>query len=365
MRVAYLGRAGHTLPSLRVLLNLLAGECEVVLYSEVPFHQEWETLQHSYRVRRVVGKRWPRRVRDVLLLLTLIRDHLRNRFDVVHAHSTYPAGLVAVVLQRLFGVPAVVGLDAAEGSAFPDIGFGDLLSRNRARLNRWVVNRVRAVFALTEYQRKEVVRNLLITRMIAVIPRGVDLDRFYPQPPATKQRTLTILSVGYLNPIKDPGLLLHAFRFIANEREARLIVVGRDYQDGAAARLAEELGLSGCVRFEGYVSYEQMPAYYHTADVLLHTSRYESQGIAIAEAMASGVVVVGTNVGLVSDLAPTCCVAVEDAQPQALARAVIELCSDEHRFRAIQNSAAEWSRKNNVAVTAERLMKLYKELIPS
>src|SRR5690606_15968440 len=104
MRVAYLGRAGHTLPSLRVLLNLLAGECEVVLYSEVPFHQEWETLQHSYRVRRVVGKRWPRRVRDVLLLLTLIRDHLRNRFDVVHAHSTYPAGLVAVVLQRLFGV---------------------------------------------------------------------------------------------------------------------------------------------------------------------------------------------------------------------------------------------------------------------
>lgn len=130
-------------------------------------------------------------------------------------------------------------------------------------------------------------------------------------------------------------------------------------------RLPVNSGFSDKVRFEGYVDHERMEEFYRRADVLLHTSRYESQGMVVAEAMASGVLVAGTSVGLVSDLAGECCVAVPPKNADALATAVLELLRNKERMEHMRDNAYRWSRHHSLANSSEEVMGLYQKLLTS
>ena len=113
-RVAFLGRGGHTLPTYRALLNRIAAHYELTVYSEVPIEASWLLLPHSYTLKQITARKMHRRLREISLVFILIRDHLREPFDLIHAHSTYPTGLAAVILKIIFGVPVIVSLHAAE-----------------------------------------------------------------------------------------------------------------------------------------------------------------------------------------------------------------------------------------------------------
>jgi len=333
---------------------------DLTVYSEVPVEREWLAFAHRYALRMSPGRRrFPRRVNEMLFFILLIKDHLKKPFHLVHAHSTYPTGFAAVLLQNLFGVPAIVSLHAAEASAFPDIPFGDLLHRRRRMVNRWVINRARIVTALTEFQRREVEANLGITREIIVSYRGVDGSRFSERASSVLQTPIVFLTVGYLNNIKDPDTLLRTFHLIQREVESILIVVGRDYTGGAVQALARELGISEKIRFEGWIDHEQIDRYYREAHFLLHTSRYESQGMVVAEALASGVVVAGTHVGLMSDLAGTCCITAPTQQPEALAREVLSLIKDPERMERMRQNARDWSGRHSLKECTGQICGLY------
>lgn len=356
-----MGRGGHTLPTYRALLNRLSRSFELTVYSEVPVEKEWLELEHMYTIKGVPRARLPRRLRELLFILLLIKDHLRKPFHLVHAHSTYPTGFAGVLCQKIFGLPVIVSLHAAEGSALPDIGFGDLLHRRRAKVNRWVINHARVVTALSDFQRREVVRHLGVRRPVVVIHRGVDLEKFYFERPEPIGSPIVFLAVGYLNPIKDPETLLNAFCAIRKELDSVLILVGRDYTEGAVRTQVDALGLSASVKLEGHIDHDMLVAYYRKADFLLHTSRYESQGMVVAEAMASGVLVAGTRVGLMSDLSETCCLTVPPRDAKGLAQAVLRLLRDPAKMRELRTNAYRWSKAHSLERCADTIADLYRE----
>lgn len=353
------------MPTYRALLNRIAAHYELTVYSEVPIEASWLLLPHGYTLKQVTARKMHRRLREISLVFILIRDHLREPFDLIHAHSTYPTGLAAVILKIIFGVPVIVSLHAAEASAFPDISFGDLLHKRRAEINRWVINNATVVTALSDFQRREVVTNLKVTRPIIVIHRGVDLEKFYVKRLNGLHSPAIMLSVGYLNPIKDPDTLLHAFAAIQQEMDCILLVIGRDYTNGSVKSIAGQLGIADKVKFEGYVDHERMDVLYQSADVLLHTSRYESQGMVVAEAMAAGVLVVGTKVGLLSDLSGECCVTVPTKDPGALASAVVDLLRNKERMDMLRENGYRWSRHHSLDNCSREIMELYGKLISS
>ena len=90
--------------------------------------------------------------------------------------------------------------------------------------------------------------------------------------------------------------------------------------------LAASLNINN-VSFIAPLPYEQLPAYYSKADILLHTSLSEGQSEVVTEAMSSGVLVCGTKVGLMYD-EPSCCVAVDVRDHVALADRVLEILKD-------------------------------------
>lgn len=135
---------------------------------------------------------------------------------------------------------------------------------------------------------------------VVYLPNGVDTDRFSPGEGSAVRDALgvgdacLIGMVANLRPEKDPALLLEAFALI--EAPAHLAFVGRpgDLKDTLVAR-AKALGVDDRVHFVGAV--DDTAPHHRAFDVFALSSRTEQMPLTVAEAMACGRPVVGTDVG--------------------------------------------------------------------
>jgi glycosyltransferase involved in cell wall biosynthesis len=121
---------------------------------------------------------------------------------------------------------------------------------------------------------------------IEVIVNGIDTTRFCPGTPDR----FRVGWVGHLEPKKNPMLLMQiAPRMRLRDQRFSFHVAGA-FTDLRTARYLRQmqsaLDLAGVVRFDGHVA--DMPAWYADKGVLLSTSMYESFGMNIGEAMATG-----------------------------------------------------------------------------
>jgi N-acetylglucosaminyl-diphospho-decaprenol L-rhamnosyltransferase len=125
---------------------------------------------------------------------------------------------------------------------------------------------------------------------VAVIPPGVDLDRFRPAPPADGPPEVLLL--GAMVPWKRPGLALEAVALASRElSDLRLRVAGALIGDdeerllSELRRRAERPDLAGRVEFSGHVDSAEA---LRRASCLLHCADREPFGMALAEALAAG-----------------------------------------------------------------------------
>jgi glycosyltransferase involved in cell wall biosynthesis len=117
----------------------------------------------------------------------------------------------------------------------------------------------------------------------------VDLSRFRAK--HYRPNPKIILSVGALEPIKRHALTIRA---VSKIKDARLVIVGKGSLKDELLRLADDLMPN---RLEIlHLAQEDIYKIYHTASVFVYpTSPWESFGIVLLEAMASGLPVVTTD----------------------------------------------------------------------
>lgn len=101
-----------------------------------------------------------------------------------------------------------------------------------------------------------------------------------------------ILHVGTLQPRKNIPTLLEAVAQLARPDVPLVLVGGRGWIYEEVFDRVERLGLSGQVRFAGYVDDEELPLWYNAAAVLAFPSFYEGFGMPVADALACGTPVV-------------------------------------------------------------------------
>jgi len=137
---------------------------------------------------------------------------------------------------------------------------------------------------------------------LAVIPQfGVDPDIFVPRTEErANARDLLVGYAGRLVPEKGVDSLLEAAAGVGDD--CKLIVMGAGSERGRLDELVHRLELAGRVTFAEPIPSLRMPAFYRELDVLVLPSRsrpnwIEQFGRVLIEAMACGVVVVGSDCG--------------------------------------------------------------------
>jgi teichuronic acid biosynthesis glycosyltransferase TuaC len=241
----------------------------------------------------------------------------RERFDVVHAHF----GLTAWPSLAVRGAPHVVTLHGT-----------DVRHPRSGRITRAVLGRMDLVAAVSA----ELAAELPPTApRIAVLPCGVDTDRFVPIPRAEARARLKL-------PLDEPCVLFPADPARPGKRADRAREVAGD------ARL---LTL-------GRVHPLAVPLYVNAANAVVLPSEAEGFGLAVLEALACDVPVLATPVGIhpaaLDGVAGTLCAAYDrDAWQSALAP---HLAAADPRV-AGRSRAEMWS----CARMAERVLAAWRE----
>lgn len=244
---------------------------------------------------------------DVRALQQLIRLTGELTPAIVHTH-TAKAGAVGRLAAMLCRVPVIV--HTFHGHVFEGY-FGPVLSRAFVAIERALASRSSCLIAVGEPLRRELVERYRIApaAKVRVIRLGFSLEPFRNGPDSgdsglrrelglTDEPTVGI--VGRLVGVKNHELFLEAAVRVSRALpRTRFVIVGDGpLRDRLEAR-AHELGLDGRVHFVGWK--RNMPEVYRGLDVVALTSKNEGTPVALIEAQASGVPVVSTDVGGVSD----------------------------------------------------------------
>ncbi|MFN2598916.1 MAG: glycosyltransferase [Pyrinomonadaceae bacterium] len=304
----------------------------------------------------------------VARLVRLIR---RERIDLVHTntlHNLY--GCLAARLARLphvWHVREIVWQSAA-------------VRRLEVFLARRFADRVVAVSrAAAEMFRS---RGGEYPPHLSVIWDGVSLSRFNPRNSGRRIRAELGLAddaplvglVGRLDEMKGADAFLRAVAMCREEfPEARYVICGGEVEGQEevarlALRLAGELGLTDVVNFTGWrYAPDDMPEVHAALSILVSAStRPESFGLVLAEAMAAGKPVVATNHGGAREV----CVGGETAllvpprDPRRMADAILKLLRDPSKAAAMGRAGRERAERHfDERRQARELQLLYEDVL--
>ncbi len=142
---------------------------------------------------------------------------------------------------------------------------------------------------------------------IAIVPNGVDLEKFYfgcfdknlSDRLGIGEGEKVIITVSRL--VKKNGLvdLIKAGKFLAPS--FKMLVIGEGEDEAKLRKIASDLSLENKVLFLGRVEHDELCPYLALADVFVRPSLSEGLGNVFLEAMAVGTPIIGTPVGGIPD----------------------------------------------------------------
>jgi len=253
--------------------------------------------EEGLRVYRAHYPEIPRLARLCYLYIMLwhfLKIRRAQKVDIIHAHVSLPAGLAAVMLQKIFKIPAAL----TEHAHYLE---EDIRDRRKYRFLKYVWNNVSVLIAVSAPLR-DLINGSHDKKKAVVVPNVVDtrfLQSFRKPQPLPEQ--VTILFLGYMNTDrKGVDYLLRAVAAVkdraAKPFHVHLYGSGGEMQP-VYERMAADLGVADVCTFYGFRQAAEIREVLNACDFLVLPSRSETFAIAVAEAMACGKPVVVTRCG--------------------------------------------------------------------
>ena len=133
-----------------------------------------------------------------------------------------------------------------------------------------------------------------------VVQNGADIDRvdraIAAAPVGREDGRFTVLSVGRLDVVKDPFVMLDAFARSVDRDEDRLIFIGVGRLGTELEARIDHAGLRDRVTLRGLIPREGVFVACAEADVFVSTSNGEGLPVAVLEAMAAGCPVILSDI---------------------------------------------------------------------
>lgn len=313
---------------------------------------------------------------DGFLLWTVLRECLRQRPDVIHAHL-HEGIVIGRLASAVFRVPLVADLQGSLTGELLQHRFmkkDGMLHRLFAVLERVIVRMPHAVLASSQGTLASLPGDVASDPRATVLPDGMDRERFYPDAAGRERirRTLDVgpdvSLIGYLGVLTEyqgVSVLLHAAKRVLQDAgpAARFLIMG--YPDVEKYRqLAEDLGILDRVIFTGRLPYEEARAYLSACDVAVSPklSLTEANG-KLLNYLAVGLPIIASDTPINREILRKAGVLTPPGDEDALAAGLMQVLDDPELARDLKRLALERAEHFCWGELGERLIRIYRGAI--
>jgi glycosyltransferase involved in cell wall biosynthesis len=307
---------------------------------------------------------------DIIAIYKIWQTIKRFRPDIVHSH-TYKAGVIGSLAGRLshqlmlmprFVIFTPHGHIFEMGANIPGVPTRGIGLKALYFLTRFAQGCADVITALSEIDRDSQVKLLLSpSYKYVVIKNGIEISDFASSRKRQDNSQYPIIGhLGRLAGEKGQAYLIEAMRYLKTDfPQVTLLVGGSGILQEELKNYAKALSVENKIRFLGNI--ENSIEFFSNIDIYVHPSLYESQGLAIMEAMASKKPVIATDVGGISDLVKhnQTGILVPPRDAKALADAIINLIQD---ATLAKNLAEGGFERISREYSADNMVKNYQNL---
>ena len=293
--------------------------------------------------------------------------------SLIHAHGhPYLSSLIAAKIAKRYHKPFVL----TQHNTFIEYNnIWETVERlNDLVVGKQVLKEAKKIIAVSNATRKYVLNLGADPEKVLVLHNGVDLNRFKPAPKLREEtrkklgihpHEIVILTVRRLVYKNGIDTLIEAAK-IAIKKNSNIIFLavgtGPDFNEVKAK--IDQLGIGKNFKLAGFVSDENLPAYYNAADFfVLPSSSGEGLPLVGLEALSSGLPLVATDVGGIKEvMIKGYGKLVPPRNPEAMAESIIEfsnlqLSNLRETLRGIVEKRFSWD------TNVDKMVKIYEELI--
>lgn len=282
--------------------------------------------------------------------------------DIVNAHMTAPIYGFPALKTKYPVIVTVHGIVEEEANTWEGV-LGAIKKRLFTPMEKQVLKKSKFIVAVTPYVEQKIRQKC--NGLLYIIPNGIDQDNFEIKSNLIENR---LLFVGGIEPRKGVLDLLRAINIIKKENPfIKLHIVGKvrnkEYFN-SLEKYIKQKNLNDQVIFKGPLSDEELKKEYSECSIFVLSSREESQGMVLLEAMAAGKAVVATNIGgipyVVEDGKTGILVNYGDSQE--LARTIGKLLSDINLQQLLGNNGRLRAKLFTNEKISEKYYELYKHI---
>ncbi|HEX8988019.1 MAG TPA: glycosyltransferase [Rhodocyclaceae bacterium] len=299
----------------------------------------------------------------------------QHGFDLVHIQTPFSAHYAGLRAARHLRVPAVATYHTHFEEYFhhylPALPRRWLRAAAR-RVARAQCNALNAVVVPSQAMRRTLA-DYGVTAPMHVLSTGIPIERFQRGDrlrframqgiPADRR---VALFVGRVAHEKNIGFLLDAVVHLKQRQPAAMLVVaGEGPALPSLQQRARALGLDSHVRFVGYLDRAtELPDCYAAADVFVFSSKTETQGLVLLEAMAAGLPCYAlAEMGTRDILEPQRGAVVAKDEPAAFADGLAHLLDDRPRLAQLAYEARRYANEWSAPERARQLAALYRSIV--
>ncbi len=331
------------------------------LFSWADFYEWWSKLTGAFGEPYCFGRR----------LKTYFKKN-PPRYDIIHDNQSLCPALIdfqdeyqnlVVTIHHPITRDRELALQAAADD------------KHRWLVKRWysfvegqikVARQLRHIVTVSQQSKQDIVDAFVIQPdLVKVIPCGVDVQEFSPQPQIKRDQNRLITTASSDQPLKGLSILLQAFAsLLAEFPDLQLIVIGKLKEKGETQKELNQLGLQEKVIFKSGISTEELIAEYAKATIAIVPSLYEGFGLPAAEALACGVPLISSDGGALPEVVGDAAVLVKAGDVDQLAKKIAELLCDENLRNILSQKGREHSLQQlSWDRVAERMVGFYLQKI--
>jgi N-acetyl-alpha-D-glucosaminyl L-malate synthase BshA len=286
---------------------------------------------------------------------------LREELDLLHVHYAIPHATTAYLAREMLrGTRDLRVITTLHGTDITLVG----QEASFYAITKFSIEQSDLVTAVSTYLRDETYRAFgCVGCDVRVIPNFVNLEEYRPNGDARRESLAPadhkiVTHVSNFREVKRVKDVIRVFARIRRAMPATLLMIGDGPERAEAEREAEELGVTGDVRFVGRL--ETVAPLLQASDLFVLPSQTESFGLAALEAMACGAPVVATRAGGLPEVVDDGVNGILEpaGSVEAMGRRAVELLRDPLRYAQMREAAIAKARE----FSSDRVVPLYEAL---